>query len=151
MKTKRIAKVLAPLFIVGMLSMPVMAATPIGGNGKANTDDTVLTIPKAINVVNDDYTKSYSPNVTYTFSIAPSTNVGRVTDNTGASVMVTAGVDGGITRSANVNFTSELVEESNASATSLSEQVIDEAVLLAIIIVVLVVETDDEHDEHDDD
>lgn len=114
---KKIAQVLTSLLIVGVMAVSTFAAT-IGDDGISNTSDTTLNIPKGITVINDGFDRSYSPSVTYTFTIAPSANLSKVKDSNGVSASVKAGPVGGITSEASVVFTPELVSDSGASSLS---------------------------------
>jgi len=107
--------------MVGVLAVPTFAAT-IGDDGIANSSDTTVNIPKSITVMNSGFDKSYSPTITYTFSITPSSNLGKIKDANNIQANVKAGIAGGITSTASVSFTPELVED--AGATSLAEEVV---------------------------
>lgn len=117
---KKIAKVLVALLTVGIMAVPTFAAT-IGEDGISNTSDTTISIPKGIIIQNSGYDKSYSPEITYIFSIAPSTNLGAVTDSANISAPVFAGPDGGLTEGVELVFTPELVE---SEGTALNKQLV---------------------------
>ena len=112
---KKLAKFLTALLMVGVLAVPSYAAT-IGDDGIANSSDTTVNIPKSITVMNNGFDKSYSPTITYTFSIAPSSNLGKIKDANNIQANVKAGVAGGITTTASVAFTPELVEDTGANS-----------------------------------
>ena len=117
---KKIAKVLVALLTVGIMAVPTFAAT-IGDDGITNTSDTTISIPKGIIIQNTGYDKSYSPEITYIFSVAPSTNLGAVTDSANISAPVFAGPDYGITDGVELVFTPELVE---SEGTALNKQLV---------------------------
>ena len=78
---KKILKTLLACAVVGALSLgTVMADTSIPDTGIADTnvDNTVL-IPKGVAVYNDGYNKTWMPEISYTFEISPSANIGTVT------------------------------------------------------------------------
>lgn len=111
---KKLAKVLVALLTVGVLAVPTFAAT-IGDDGIANTNDTTLNIPKGITVINTDYNQSYCPNITYTFAITPSSNLGAVQDSNGIRMTVKAGIADGINSTASVVFSDTDLVSSTAS------------------------------------
>lgn len=121
---ERIAKALVAFMVAGLMAAPVSAAG-IGDSGVYTGNDTTLTIPKGIIVNNDGYTQSYCPNITFSFAIAPATVPAgtTITDSQGNSISVTAGVANGVSTTATAEIAAQNVVESDASATSLSEQV----------------------------
>ena len=125
MKRKKILQALTTALVIGIFSVSSLAAS-MGNGGVVETSDTVLNIPKSILVVNSDYNQSYSPDITYTFTVTPSANLSRVTDSNGTSVAVQAGVANGVSTSASVDFDPSLV---TSTGTSLSEEVTANLVL----------------------
>lgn len=90
---QRIAKVLATFVTVCVAAVPTFAAT-IGDTGVYQGSDTVVAIGKDLVIYNDGYSKSYSPSITYLFSIAPATVAAgaSVTDSNGTEMEVKAGI-----------------------------------------------------------
>ncbi len=73
------------------------------------TEGTRVRISKDIKLYNTDGSEAYSPAVTYTYSVTPSSSVmASVTDSVGHMVQVKDGVEGAITTTGSVSFTSEI-------------------------------------------
>ena len=119
MHKKKILSVLLSLCMIGSLSITSLAATA-DASGITETTDTTLLIPKGVSIENSGYNKTYSPDITYTYSIAPSTNVGQVRDTNGLEIVVDAGVADALPDVVQVDFDPQLVE---GTGTSLSEQI----------------------------
>ena len=123
---KKILKTLLACAVVGALSLgTVMADTSIPDTGIADTnvDNTVL-IPKGVAVYNDGYNKTWMPEISYTFELSPSANIGTVTDAQGNSMTVLPGVMAAVSNStADVDFDAAEITETTAGATQLAEEV----------------------------
>ena len=92
---QRVTKGLAAGLLVACLAaMPTSAfAAEIGQGGTVTTHEVYVDIGKDIAIYNDGFNKSYSPNITYTFTIAPATVSGAsVTDTNGTTMTVYSGV-----------------------------------------------------------
>ena len=123
-RTSKIVSALTAVSMIGALSATSFAAA-IGANGTTATHDTTVTIPKGITVVNDGYTQSWSPNVTFSFNVAPATIPAagaQVQDASNVSASVVPGPADGISSTATAVFTSQEVSETSAGATALSEE-----------------------------
>ena len=123
-RASKIVSALTAVSMIGALSATSFAAA-IGTNGTAETHDTTVTIPKGITVVNDGYTQSWSPNVTFSFNVAPATIPAagtQVQDASNVSASVVPGPADGISSTATAVFTSQEVSETSAGATALSEE-----------------------------
>ncbi len=101
-------------------------AVAIGNTGAVQIDnnDTTLTIPKGISLINVTPDNYYSPEVTYTYTIAPATvNNVTITDTTNHSLPVENGPTGGVTlgNGGNVEFASELSPFSSNDGTEKQE------------------------------
>jgi len=121
---QRIAKTLIACMMAGTLAVPAFAAE-VPSTGVIETDDTTVSISKAFLVLNDGYTKSYSPDITFTFSAAPA-NVAAgttITDENDNTITVQAGVAGGLSSTSSLDLASQEVVETDAGATALSEVV----------------------------
>lgn len=121
---KRLAAGLMSCLVVGSLGvMPVLAGT-IGDNGVYVGNDTTVTIGKDLVVYNDGYSQSYSPNITYSYSIAPIASADglSVTDSTGKQMEVKVGdADAVVNATTTVAFTSQLLQEHTADQNYLAE------------------------------
>ena len=121
---KRLAAGLMSCLVVGSLGvMPVLAGT-IGDDGIYVGNDTTVTIGKDLVIYNDGYNQSYSPNITYSYSIAPITSADglSVTDSTGKQMEVKVGdADAVVNATATVAFTSQLMQEHTADQNYLAE------------------------------
>jgi len=120
---QRIASVLTACLLAGTLVVPTFAAELDGG--KVTTDDTELTVPKAILVVNDGFNKTWCPGITFTFSVAPAevADGATITDAEGNTISVLPGPAGGLTVTENAVIEAHEVTEADAGATSLNESV----------------------------
>lgn len=124
---QRIATVLTALLTVGIIAVPAFAGS-IGSNGVYTGNDTTINIPKGIVVINDGFTKTYTPNVTFKFSATPATVTGMSVSDGSSEVDIQAGPVGGLKGSnddgtASVVFASREVVESTDGATSLQEEI----------------------------
>ena len=110
--------------LAGVMSVPALAGE-IGSDGTYTGHDTTISIPKGIVVMNDGYTKTYSPNITYSFTATPATVAtgSSVVDGNGNGLGVQPGVAGGLSSTATAVFTAGEVVESDASAASLKEEI----------------------------
>ncbi len=128
---QRIAKALMGAVMAGTVAatmgMSAMAGT-IGGNGTYTGSDTTIYIPKGIVVVNDGFTKTYTPNITYSFTATPATVAAgtTVTDANNNGMGVEPGQPDGLSNGQAV-FTKQEVVESDANATSLQEELVANA------------------------
>lgn len=118
---QKFAKGLAACLLVTALAATPVFAGSIGPGGVDTTGGEIVTISKDIVIYNDGYNKSYSPSITYTFTIkaATVTDGTTVTDTVGKTMIVKAGITEAIVNvddetgkgSASVNFASAEVTE----------------------------------------
>ena len=121
---KTLATGTAAALMIGCMGAAPVLAGEIGDDGTYTGNDTTISIGKDLVIYNDGFTKSYSPNITYTFSISAAqvANGTTVTDNTGRSIAVKPGVIGAFAETeAAVTFASQEVTESTADQNFLAE------------------------------
>ena len=120
MKKSVLSKLIAVVLSVLLMatSFAAFAADPID-DGTISTNSTELIIPKGITMKNDETGTYYSPNITYTYTIAPETPAA------GAKVSgidVVAGPTGGATLASNsVAFTSAEVSGVTSSGKEITQ------------------------------
>lgn len=117
MNIKKIgALVLAGVMVLGM-SVNTMAGT-MGANGTA-TGGNEVTIPKTINLINDQGGEFYSPAVTYTYEILPAIpySGASVTDSESHTTVISEGVADGLLIKGTTNATTGSVEFTSTMAT----------------------------------
>ena len=106
----KMAKVmLSTLVMGGLLATPVSAATTIPTSGIASGDvDSTVVIGKDLAIYNKGYNKSYSPNITYTFTISSGNPAGATVNDGDRTMAVTAGdMDAVLEAQSNVVFTAQ--------------------------------------------
>lgn len=117
----KMAKVmLSTLVMGGLLATPVSAATTIPTSGIASGDvDSTVVIGKDLAIYNVGYNKSYSPNITYTFTISSGNPNGATVNDGNRTMAVSAGnMDAVLEAQSNVVFTAqECVDTDNDLAT----------------------------------
>lgn len=118
---QRITRGLAAGLLVAALAATPVSAGTIGSNG-IGAADTSVTIEKVIAIYNDDYNKSWNPNVTYTFEVSAATVDGvTVTDSNGTVIAVKNGVataiagQSGGKATVTCSFTSAEIEDTTTS------------------------------------
>ena len=125
---QRFARGLAAcLLVTALAAMPVFAGS-IGENGIDNNGDSFVAISKDLAIYNDGYNASYSPTITYRYSIKPATVATgtKVTDSNNTTMTVSGGIGNAVEgfnaesgkAFTEVNFTSE--EQKEASEQKLS-------------------------------
>lgn len=113
---KKAAAVVTSALVAASAALPMFSAT-VGaaeiGSGTSSSSDTTLTIPKGITVKNGITGNYYSPNITYTYTIAPVAPIANATvkDSNNFDYPVEIGVQNGVTLQNNgdVVFTSHNV------------------------------------------
>ena len=91
---QRFARGLAAcLLVTALAAMPVFAGT-IGENGIDTSGDNYVAIGKDLVIYNDGYNASYSPTISYRYTIKPATVAAgtKVTDSNNTTMTVTAGI-----------------------------------------------------------
>ena len=91
---QRFARGLAAcLLVTALAAMPVFAGS-IGENGIDNSSDSYVAISKDLAIYNDGFNASYSPTITYRYSIKPATVATgtKVTDSNNTTMTVSGGV-----------------------------------------------------------
>ena len=113
----RIVKPMIAGAMVAALAIPSLAAT-LPADGKIETSDTSINIPKSVTLYNDGYNKSYLPAITFSFSIAPAAvdDTCTITDDDGHTVTVMAGPANSITNATSTAvFAEQEVVDTDAS------------------------------------
>lgn len=95
---KKLTALLLALIMVLAMNATAFAATDLPAGGKAQTDDTELTIKKEVGFFAPDGTTINYPEITYTYTIAPVTGVNAtIKDDAGHQATVKDGVAGAVT------------------------------------------------------
>ncbi len=119
--SKLIAIVLSVLLMA--TSFAAFAADPID-DGTISTNSTELIIPKGITMKNDETGTYYSPNITYTYTIAPQDPQGDTITDGSISVPVEIGpADGATLASSSVAFTSAAVDNVTSTGKEITQNI----------------------------
>ena len=125
MKKSVLSKLIAIVLSVLLMatSFAAFAADPID-DGTISTNSTELIIPKGITMKNDETGTYYSPNITYTYTIAPQDPQGDTITDGSISVPVEIGPAGGATlASSSVAFTSAAVDNVTSTGKEITQNI----------------------------